>query len=115
MVAEVTSNSGPVNQIVQSRMAELQQAQRVRESSTNQLSEGVEVRISQRESQRVQTSENLTYENIRPRNGSAPQEERGNEPQEASQTSRAQAAVMEQAQERAREPRRASEAVNDLT
>ena len=115
MVAEVTASSGSVNQTVQTRMAELQQAQRVRESRTNQVSEGVEVRISQRESQRVRTSENLTYENIRPRNGSVPQEERGNEPQEASQTSRAQAAVVEQAQERAREPRRASEAVNDLT
>ena len=115
MVAEVTSNSGPVNQIVQSRMAELQEARRVRESSTNQLNEGVEVRISQRESQRVQTSENLTYENIRPRNGSAPQEERGNEPQEANQTLRAQAAVMEQVQVQPREPQRASEAINDLT
>ena len=114
MVNEVTSN-GSINQTMQPRGRELEQAQRVRETRINQSNQGVEVRISQQETQRARGNDSLTYENIRPRNGTAPQVERGNEPQETDQTPRTQLETVRQERVQAREPQRASEVINDLT
>ena len=114
MVAEVTS-SGSVGQTTQTRARELEQAQTVRQARREQGNAGVEVRIGQRETQRAQASDGLTYENIRPRNGSVPQVERGNEPRETDQTLRPQGEVAPQEQVQAGEPRQASEALNNLT
>ena len=79
MVAEV-SGASAANQTVQTRATEEAQTQTTRRTSNNQPQEGVEVRISQRQAENAPVPEDLTYENIRPRNGSAPQAERAADP-----------------------------------
>ena len=108
MVAEVNSASA-ANQTVQTRATEEAQTQTTRRASNNQPREGVEVRISQRQAESAPAPEDLTYENIRPRNGSAPQAERGSEP-------RAEEVIREEVQAReSNEGQRASESASELT
>ena len=108
MVAEVNVASA-ANQTVQTRATEEAQTQTTRRASNNQPREGVEVRISQRQAESAPAPEDLTYENIRPRNGSAPQAERGSEP-------RAEEVIREEVQAReSNEAQRASESASELT
>ncbi len=108
MVAEV-SGASAANQTVQTRATEEAQTQTTRRTSNNQPQEGVEVRISQRQAENAPVPEDLTYENIRPRNGSAPQAERGAEP-------RAEQVIQEEVQAReSNEAQRASDSTSELT
>ena len=108
MVAEVNVASA-AKQAVQPSAAEPEQNQPTRRAANNQPAEGVEVRISQRQAESAAAPEDLTYENIRPRNGSAPQEERGAEP-------RAEEVIQEEVQAReSNEAQRASESTSELT
>ena len=108
MVAEV-SGASAANQTVQTRATEEAQTQTTRRTSNNQPQEGVEVRISQRQAENAPVPEDLTYENIRPRNGSAPQAERGADP-------RAEEVVQEAVQAReSNEAQRASDSTSELT
>ena len=108
MVAEVNVASA-AKQAVQSSAAEPEQNQPTRRAANNQPAEGVEVRISQRQAESAAAAEDLTYENIRPRNGSAPQAERGSEP-------RAEEVIREEVQAReSNEAQRASESASELT
>ena len=108
MVAEVNVSSA-AKQTVQTRATEQEQNQPTRRAANNQPAEGVEVRISQRQAENARAPEDLTYENIRPRNSSAPQAERGAEPQ-------AEEAIQEEVQARAsNEAQRASDATSELT
>ena len=117
MVAEVNVASA-ANQTVQTRAAEEAQTQTTRRASNNQPQEGVEVRISQRQAENAQAPEDLTYENIRPRNGAAPQAQRGAEPRatERSPEPRAEDVIREEVQAReSNEAQRASDAASELT
>ena len=117
MVAEVNGASA-ANQNVQTRATEEAQTQTTRRTSNNQPQEGVEVRISQRQAESAPAPEDLTYENIRPRNGSAPQAERGAEPQTTDRTPETQAEQVIQEEVQARESnevQRASDAASELT
>ena len=108
MVAEVNGASA-ANRAVQTRATEEAQTQTTRRASNNQPQEGVEVRISQRQAENAPVPEDLTYENIRPRNGSAPQAERGADP-------RAEEVVQEAVQARgSNEAQRASDSTSELT
>ena len=108
MVAEVNVSSA-AKQTVQTRATEQEQNQPTRRAANNQPAEGVEVRISQRQAENARAPEDLTYENIRPRNSSAPQAERGAEPQ-------AEEVIQEEVQARAsKEAQRASDATSELT
>ena len=108
MVAEV-SGASAANQTVQTRATEEAQTQTTRRTSNNQPQEGVEVRISQRQAENAPVPEDLTYENIRPRNGSAPQAERAADP-------RAEEVVQEAVQAReSNEAQRASDSTSELT
>ena len=108
MVAEVNVASA-AKQAVQSSAAEPEQNQPTRRAANNQPAEGVEVRISQRQAESAAAAEDLTYENIRPRNGSAPQAERGADP-------RAEEVVQEEVQAReSNEAQRASDSTSELT
>ena len=108
MVAEVNVASA-TNQTVQTRATEEAQTETTRRASNNQPREGVEVRISQRQVESAPAPEDLTYENIRPRNGAAPQAERGAEP-------RAEEVIREEVQAReSNEAQRASDAASELT
>ena len=108
MVAEVNVSSA-AKQTVQTRATEQEQNQPTRRAANNQPAEGVEVRISQRQAENARAPEDLTYENIRPRNSSAPQAERGAEPQ-------AEEVIQEEVQARAsNEAQRASEAASELS
>ena len=108
MVAEVNVSSA-AKQTVQTRTTEQEQNQPTRRAANNQPAEGVEVRISQRQAENARAPEDLTYENIRPRNSSAPQAERGAEPQ-------AEEVIQEEVQARAsNEAQRASDATSELT
>ena len=108
MVAEVNGASA-ANQTVQTRATEEAQTQTTRRASNNQPREGVEVRISQRQVESAPAPEDLTYENIRPRNGSAPQAERGADPG-------AEEVVQEAVQAReSNEAQRASDSTSELT
>ena len=108
MVAEVNVAS-TAKQAVQSSAAEPEQNQPTRRAANNQPAEGVEVRISQRQAESAAAAEDLTYENIRPRNGSAPQAERGAEP-------RAEEVIQEEVQAReSNEAQRASDSTSELT
>jgi len=108
MVAEVNVSSA-AKQTVQTRATEQEQNQPTRRAANNQPAEGVEVRISQRQAENARAPEDLTYENIRPRNSSAPQAERGAEPQ-------AEEVIQEEVQARAsNEAQRASDATSELT
>ena len=117
MVAEVNGASA-ANQTVQTRATEEAQTQTTRRTSNNQPQEGVEVRISQRQAENAPVPEDLTYENIRPRNGSAPQAERGAEPRATDRTPepRAEEVIQEEVQAReSNEAQRASESTSELT
>ena len=117
MVAEVNGASA-ANQTVQTRATEATQTQTTRRASNNQLQEGVEVRIRQRQAESVPAPEDLTYENIRPRNGAAPQAERGAEPRatERSPEPLAGEVTQEEVQTReSNEAQRASESASELT
>ena len=117
MVAEVNGASA-ANQNVQTRATEETQTQTTRRTSNNQPQEGVEVRISQRQAESAPAPEDLTYENIRPRNGSAPQAERGSEPRATDRTPEPQAeqVIQEEVQVReSNEAQRASESASELT
>ncbi len=117
MVAEVNSASA-ANQPVQTRATEATQTQTTRRASNNQPREGVEVRIRQRQAESVPAPEDLTYENIRPRNGAAPQAERGAEPPatERSPEPLAGEVIQEEVQTReSNEAQRASESASELT
>ena len=118
MVTEVNGASA-ANQTVQTRATEATQTQIRRRASNNQPQEGVEVRISQRPAESVPAPEDLTYENIRPRNGSAPpQAERGAEPRvtERAPESRAEELIQEEVQAReSNEAQRASDSATELT
>ena len=117
MVAEVNVASA-AKQAVQSSAAEPEQNQPTRRAANNQPAEGVEVRISQRQAESAAAAEDLTYENIRPRNGSAPQAERGAEPQTTDRTPETQAEQVIQEEVQARESneaQRASDAASELT
>ena len=117
MVAEV-SGASAANQTVQTRATEEAQTQTTRRASNNQPREGVEVRISQRQAESAAAAEDLTYENIRPRNGSAPQAERGSEPRATDRTPEPQAeqVIQEEVQVReSNEAQRASESASELT
>ena len=117
MVTEVNGASA-ANQTVQTRATEATQTQIRRRASNNQPQEGVEVRISQRPAESVPAPEDLTYENIRPRNGSAPQAERGAEPRatERAPESRAEEVIQEEVQAReSNEAQRASDSATELT
>ena len=108
MVAEVNVASA-AKQAVQPSAAEQEQNQTTKRAANNQRAEGVEVRISQRQAESTPAPEDLTYENIRPRNGSAPQEERGADP-------RAEEVVQETVQAReSNEAQRASDSTSELT
>ena len=108
MVAEV-SGASAANQTVQTRATEEAQTQTTGRTSNNQPQEGVEVRISQRQAENAPVPEDLTYENIRPRNGSAPQAEPGAEP-------RAEEVIQEEVQAReSNEAQRASDSTSELT
>ena len=108
MVAEVNVSSA-AKQTVQTRATEQEQNQATRRAANNPPAEGVEVRISQRQAENARAPEDLTYENIRPRNSSAPQAERGAEPQ-------AEEVIQEEVQARAsNEAQRASDATSELT
>ena len=108
MVAEVNVSSA-AKQTVQTRATEQEQNQPTRRAANNQPAEGVEVRTSQRQAENARAPEDLTYENIRPRNSSAPQAERGAEPQ-------AEEVIQEEVQARAsNEAQRASDATSELT
>ena len=117
MVAEV-SGASAANQTVQTRATEEAQTQTTRRTSNNQPQERVEVRISQRQVESAPAPEDLTYENIRPRNGSAPQAEQGAEPQatERSPEPLAEEMIQEEVQTReSNEAQRASESASELT
>ena len=117
MVAEV-SGASAANQTVQTRATEEAQTQTTRRASNNQPREGVEIRISQRRAESAPAPEDLTYENIRPRNGSAPQAERGAEPRATDRTPepRAEQVIQEEVQAReSNEAQRASESAGELT
>ena len=117
MVAEV-SGASAANQTIQTRTTEEAQTQTTRQASNNQPQEGVEVRISQRQAENAPAPEDLTYENIRPRNGSAPQAERGSEPRATDRTPEPQAeqVIQEEVQVReSNEAQRASESASELT
>ena len=117
MVAEVNGASA-ANQTVQTRATEEAQTRTTRRASNNQPQEGVEVRISQRQAENAPAPEDLTYENIRPRNGAAPQAERGAEPRatERSPEPRAEEVIREEVQAReSNEAQRASESASELT
>ena len=117
MVAEVNGTSA-ANQTVQTRATEEPQTQTTRRASNNQPREGVEVRISQRQTESAPAPEDLTYENIRPRNGSTPQAERGAEPRATDRTPepRAEQVIQEEVQAReSNEAQRASESAGELT
>ena len=117
MVAEVNVASAG-KQAVQASAAEPEQNQPTRRAANNRPAEGVEVRISQRQSESAPAPEDLTYENIRPRNGSAPQAERGAEPRaiERAPESRAGQVIQEEIQAReSNEAQRASESTSELT
>ena len=117
MVAEVNVASA-ANQTVQTRATQEAQTQTTRRASNNQPQEGVEVRISQRQAESAPAPEDLTYENIRPRNGSAPQAERGAEPRATDRTPepRAEQVIQEEVQAReSNEAQRASESAGELT
>ena len=108
MVAEVNVASA-AKQAVQPRAAEQEPDQPTKRAANNQRAEGVEVRISQRQAESAPAPEDLTYENIRPRNGSAPQAERGADP-------RAEEVVQEAVQAReSNEAQRASDSTSELT
>ena len=108
MVAEVNVASA-AKQAVQPSAAEQEPDQPTKRAANNQRAEGVEVRISQRQAESAPAPEDLTYENIRPRNGSAPQAERGAEP-------RAEEVVREEVQAReSNEAQRAPDSTSDLT
>ena len=117
MVAEVNVASA-AKQAVQSSAAEPEQNQPTRRAANNQPVEGVEVRISQRQTESAAAAEDLTYENIRPRNGSAPQAERGSEPRATDRTPEppAEQVIQEEVQVReSKEAQRASESASELT
>ena len=117
MVAEVNVASA-AKQAVQLSAAEPEQNQPTRRAADNQSAEGVEVRISQRQAESAAAAEDLTYENIRPRNGSAPQAERGSEPRATDRTPEPQAeqVIQEEVQVReSNEAQRASESARELT
>ena len=117
MVTEV-SGASAANQTVQTRATEEAQTRTTRRTSNNQPQEGVEVRISQRQAENAPAPEDLTYENIRPRNGSAPQAERGAEPRATDRTPepRAEQVIQEEVQAReSNEAQRASESAGELT
>ena len=117
MVAEVNVASA-AKQAVQPSAAEQEQNQTTKRAANNQRAEGVEVRISQRQAESTPTPEDLTYENIRPRNGSAPQAERGAEPRATDRTPEIQAeqVVQEEVQTReSNEAQRVSESASELT
>ena len=117
MVAEVNVASA-AKQAVQSSAAEPEQNQPTRRASNNPPAEGVEVRISQRQAESAAAAEDLTYENIRPRNGSAPQAERGSEPRATDRTPEPQAEQVIQKEVQVRESneaQRASESASELT
>ena len=117
MVAEVNVASA-AKQAVQSSAAEPEQNQPTRRAANNQSVEGVEVRISQRQAESAAAAEDLTYENIRPRHGAAPQAERGSEPRATDRTPEPQAeqVIQEEVQVReSNEAQRASESTSELT
>ena len=117
MVAEVNVSSA-AKQTVQTRATEQEQNQPTRRAANNQPAEGVEVRISQRQAENTRAAEDLTYENIRPRNSSAPQAGRSAEPQATDRAPEPQAeeVVQEEVQARAsNEAQRASDAASELT
>ena len=117
MVAEVNVASA-AKQAVQPSAAEQEQNQPTKRAANNQRAEGVEVRISQRQAESAPAPEDLTYENIRPRNGSAPQAERGAEPRATDRTPEpgAEQVIQEEVQAReSNEAQRASESAGELT
>ena len=117
MVTEV-NNASAARQAIQVRATEQDQNQSIRRAANNQPAEGVEVRISQRQAENAQAREDLTYENIRPRNGSAVQAERGAEPRAADRASEPQLEEVIQEEVQARESneaQRASDSASELT
>ena len=71
MAGEVTA-AGSAAQPVTTRSADIEQSQTAREAAQPSRNEGVEVRISREAPQRAENAD-LTYENLRPRGGSAPE------------------------------------------
>ena len=117
MVAEVNVSSA-AKQTVQTRATEQEQNQPTRRAANNQPAEGVEVRISQRQAENARAPEDLTYENIRPRNGSAPQAERNAEPRATDRAPEPQAeeVIREEVQAReSNEAQRTSDSASELT
>lgn len=112
MVGEVTGTGGTAA-AVQTRATELEQSQRSRETTRSSRNEGVEVRINREDASRTNTQD-LTYENLRPRQGGATTET-NTEPREAARPAtqtRGEEVVLEEAgardaaqRENASEPR----------
>jgi len=71
MAGEVTA-AGAAAQPVRARSADIEQSQTPREATQPSRNEGVEVRISPEAPQRAENAD-LTYENLRPRGGAAPE------------------------------------------
>ena len=71
MAGEVTA-AGAAAQPVRARSADIEQSQTPKEATQPSRNEGVEVRIS-REAPQLAKNADLTYENLRPRGGSAPE------------------------------------------
>ena len=112
-MAEVTATGG-TNQNVRTRSTQLEQVQQNREAPVNQSQGGIEVRIDREGAQRARNSEDLTYENLRPRNGSPTKAE----PRATEQTPEPQAEEVIQEEDQARESnngRRTSNTTNELT
>ena len=116
-MAEVAATGG-TTQDLRTRSTQLEQVQQPRETPVRQSQDGVEVRIDREGTQRAQNSEDLTYENLRPRTGSAPQAERNAEPRAADRAPEPQAeeVIQEEAQAReSSEARRTSDSATALT
>ncbi len=73
MAGEVSATGAPA-QATRTRSAELEQNQAAREAVQPSRNEGVEVRISREAAQRTDNPD-ITYENLRPRGGAAPEAE----------------------------------------
>ena len=95
MAGEVTATGAPT-QATKTRATELEQNQAARQAAQPSRNEGVEVRIS-REAAQPTEAPDLTYENLRPRGGEAPEAQAS---VEAEQQAQAERAVLEEASAR---------------
>ena len=84
MAGEVTAAGAPA-QTAKTRSTELEQNQTPRQTAQPSRNEGVEVRISREAAQPAETPD-LTYENLRPRGGAAPEAQASVETEQQAQT-----------------------------